>query len=143
MRKRRHELDLSPGHVAERLFISGKTLERWERGETMGAIRAIDKVADVLETTEEKLLAGYDENKPDETPDPFANGAAEDDDLAGIKAELAAVRTELAAMKQLLDMLAQHATEQIDEQLVGEPVSVRAEAGKGTPVAAKAAGPGR
>lgn len=97
MRARRRELDLSPGYVAEALFISGKTLERWERGETMGAIRAVDQIAEVLDTTEELLLAGAPEEKKP-TPTLFENGHVLD-----LENDLEEIRDELRAMKTKLD----------------------------------------
>lgn len=107
MRARRHELDMTPGQVAEALFISGKTLERWERGETMGAIRNVDKIAAVLETTEELLLAGVDENKPTETPDLFAQPDEPDD----LSAKIDQLATDLDAMRVELEasLLENHA----------------------------------
>lgn len=77
------------------------------------------------------------------TPDPFAEAESGGDDIAEIRGELAALREDMTKVKASLEIVVKKLSEGVDGLLVGHPVSVPDEAGKGTRRAARAAGRAR
>lgn len=58
IRSRRRELGIGPTDFAQQLHVSVKTTERWERGETDGALKQLDEIAAALKTTPQLLTMG-------------------------------------------------------------------------------------
>lgn len=81
IRARRKELDMGPTEFSHAMNAALKTIERWERGETDGALRQLDHVARVLKTTPAELIAlasvgdNGDEEAKGETPDLSSGGS--------------------------------------------------------------------
>lgn len=68
IRQRREELGLSAEELGRKIPVAGKTVERWERGETFGHMDNLDRVAELLETDVATLMAGP-AGEQAETPD--------------------------------------------------------------------------
>lgn len=58
IRERREELDLSVEALAGKIPVAEKTLRRWEKGESFGHMDNLEKLAEELQTTVDKLMAG-------------------------------------------------------------------------------------
>jgi transcriptional regulator with XRE-family HTH domain len=102
IRQRRKELDLSAEELGRQIPVSGKTVERWERGETFGHMDNLDRVAELLETDVATLMAGPAGEKG-ETPDVLGQL----DEERGLKELLAELSAAVDAMgKQLEDLRA-------------------------------------
>lgn len=66
IRARRHEIKMGPMDFAAAMHVNVKTTERWERGETDGALRLLDQIASVLET-DTLALTCFNEETYEET----------------------------------------------------------------------------
>lgn len=71
IRARRKAVGMGPTDFSQEMHVSVKTIERWERGETDGALPLIDKIADVLETDVLTLTCWPKEDVAVPVPDPF------------------------------------------------------------------------
>jgi transcriptional regulator with XRE-family HTH domain len=80
IRERRDELDLSQAALAAKIPVAEKTLRRWENGESFGHMDNLERLAEALETTVDKLMAGPEKAKG-QTPDLLGsvNGDVPDD----------------------------------------------------------------
>lgn len=73
---------LTQEEAARKLDVTSRTYARWERGETAGFLRELDRIAAAFSTT----------------PDAIIGGQATDD----VQAQLAALQSELAELRALL-----------------------------------------
>lgn len=90
IRERREELDLSQRELAAKIPVTEKTLRRWESGESFGHMDNLERLAELLNTTVDRLMAGPAKQKGP-TPDPFAassNGGSDSERLARIEHKL-------------------------------------------------------
>jgi len=62
IKKLRTELNLTQKDLADKLYISDKTVSKWERGVGLPDISIIDKLADEFNVSVELLLSGEFEN---------------------------------------------------------------------------------
>ena len=58
--KKRHEKNMTQQDLAEKLFLTGKTISRWENGNCMPDLSILIELATILDTSVyELLLYGY------------------------------------------------------------------------------------
>ena len=66
---RREDLGWSRPQLARAIPVADKTVTRWERGETGGASEQLDRIAKVMDTTSEAMMAAaLSEERSDDPP---------------------------------------------------------------------------
>jgi transcriptional regulator with XRE-family HTH domain len=115
IRKRRDELDLSQAALAAKIPVAEKTLRRWENGESFGHMDNLERLAEALDTTVDKLMAGPTKAKPQTTPDPFSRNGDVPDDLRQQVQDLHAKVDRIIDALGLEDDADQHPLDQISE----------------------------
>ena len=58
--KKRHEKKMTQQDLAEKLFLTGKTISRWENGNYMPDLSILIELANILDTSVYELLLGED-----------------------------------------------------------------------------------
>lgn len=109
IRGRRKEIGMGPMAFAQEMHVNVKTTERWERGETDGALRVLDQIAVALKTDVLTLTCWPDEQEDQPREDVLAslNGnsvasANAEQIVSELKAALVPLERKLAAIEKRL-----------------------------------------
>lgn len=101
LRTRRKALGMSQEDIAKALSIAGRTVQRWEGGETGGYRRYLSPLADLLQTTPAALQG--EEEHPELRATGHSTAAPHDgDDVAELRDQVASLTDEIRALRRYL-----------------------------------------